>query len=206
METWLIVGLGNPGAEYADNRHNVGFQVADQLVSRWGQSPAAYRRKLGGDLLSVDWSGCRIHVQKPQEYMNLSGGPLQRVMAFFKVSLDRIVVIHDEIDLPFLSLRVKRGGGHGGHNGLRSISQAIGPDYLRVRVGVGRPAGPVGDHGKVTSHVLGGFSRGEQRDLPDLLDRASAAVESLLLHGLAATMNTFNAGAKPAAARTDKTE
>lgn len=199
METWLIVGLGNPGVEYADNRHNVGFQVADQLVSRWGQSPAAYRRKLGGDLLSVDWSGCRIHVQKPQEYMNLSGGPLQRVMAFFKVSLDRIVVIHDEIDLPFLRLQVKAGGGHGGHNGLRSISQAVGPDYLRLRFGVGRPEhARAGERDRVTGHVLGDFSRAEHSELGAGLLRACEAIEVVLEKGVTTAMNEYNRERKPA--------
>src|SRR5262245_54576932 len=123
---WLIVGLGNPGRDYASNRHNVGFMVVDELAHRMSGSHSGFRNKFSSELLSIDFHGQKVHLQKPQEYMNLSGGPVQRAMAFFRIAKSQVLVIHDEIDLPFLRLQVKVGGGHGGHNGLRSISQAIG--------------------------------------------------------------------------------
>jgi PTH1 family peptidyl-tRNA hydrolase len=194
--SWLVVGLGNPGPEYADHRHNVGFMVLDVLASRWGVASSAFRSKFGSQLAEARFqlrgSACRASLQKPMEYMNLSGGPVQRAMAFFRITPQNLIVIHDEIDLPFLRLRVKQGGGHGGHNGLRSISQAIGPDYLRIRVGVGRPNTPGVDKEKVTGHVLGPFSRVEQKDLPGYLDQAADAVEAILEHGVTHAMNHFN--------------
>lgn len=196
---WLVAGLGNPGGDYAGNRHNVGFMVADALASRFGEGPRAFRSKFGSELLSLDFRGQRVHLLKPQEYMNVSGGPVQRAMAFFRIVPARLIVIHDEIDLPFLRLQVKVGGGHGGHNGLRSISQAIGSDYLRLRFGIGRPEhARAGDHERVTSHVLGDFSRSEHADLPAGLLRACEAIELLLEKGTAAAMNAINREAKPA--------
>lgn len=193
---WLVVGLGNPGRDYADNRHNVGFMVVDELASRLGSSPGAFRSKFGSDLLSLDARGQRVHLQKPQEFMNVSGGPVQRAMAFFRIQPAQIIVVHDEIDLPFLRLQVKIGGGHGGHNGLRSISQAIGPDYLRVRFGVGRPDRPGGGSSdprdRVTGHVLGNFSRSERDELSVGLARACEAIETILARGATSAMNTFN--------------
>lgn len=197
---WLVTGLGNPGPEYADHRHNIGFMVVDVLAARWGVSSALFRNKFGSLLAQTDCklggAMLRVHLQKPMEFMNLSGGPVQRAMAFFRIPPKNLIVIHDEIDLPFLRLRVKVGGGHGGHNGLRSISQAIGPDYLRVRVGVGRPAVAGSDKAKagekVTGHVLGAFGRAEQKELPAYLDRAADAVEAILTHGPAQAMNDYN--------------
>jgi PTH1 family peptidyl-tRNA hydrolase len=198
---WLVAGLGNPGPEYADSRHNAGFMVADVLASRWGSGPSAFRTKFHSELLQLDWRGERIYLQKPLQYMNLSGGPVQGAMTFFRVAPPNLIVIHDEIDLPFLRLRVKQGGGHGGHNGLRSISQAIGPDYLRVRVGVGRPGGTSSEGGsgkeRVTGHVLGPFSRADKLELPAYLDRVADAVEAILLQGLAFAMNNFNKDLQP---------
>lgn len=193
---WLVVGLGNPGPDYAGNRHNVGFMVVDELASRWGAGRSAFRAKFGSELLQVDHRGQRVQLQKPQEYMNVSGGPVQRAMAFFRIPPSHVIVIHDEIDLPFLRLRVKVGGGHGGHNGLRSISQAIGADYLRLRVGVGRPqgapAGTVAARERVTGHVLGDFGRSELADLPAGLSQAAMAIETILEQGATAAMNEFN--------------
>ena len=200
MDTpWLVAGLGNPGPEYADHRHNVGFMVLDLLASRWRVEPSAFRAKFGSALAQTDvklghgaqQASFRVHLQKPLEFMNVSGGPVQRAMAFFRVEPKNLIVIHDEIDLPFARLRVKVGGGHGGHNGLRSISQAIGPEYIRLRVGVGRPGAP-GDKTVVTGHVLGSFNRSEQKDLPDYLGRAADAVEAILLEGPTQAMNRFN--------------
>jgi PTH1 family peptidyl-tRNA hydrolase len=201
---WLVVGLGNPGADYADNRHNVGFMVVDELARRWGGSVGAFRGKFGSEILSLEHRGCRVHLQKPQEYMNVSGGPVQRAMAFFRIVPAQVLVIHDEIDLPFLRLQVKAGGGHGGHNGLRSISQAVGPDYLRLRFGIGRPEhARAGERERVTGHVLGNFSRSERTELGPGLERACEAIELILEKGVTSAMNEFNRerkpGAKPAA-------
>lgn len=195
---WLVVGLGNPGRDYADNRHNVGFMVVDELASRLGSSPGAFRSKFGSDLLSLDVRGQRVHLQKPQEFMNVSGGAVQRAMAFFRIPPAQVIVVHDEIDLPFLRLQVKIGGGHGGHNGLRSISQAVGSDYLRVRFGVGRPpgSGPSDPRERVTGHVLGNFSRAEREELRDGLGRACEAIELILSRGATAAMNAYNRDAR----------
>ncbi len=207
---WLVAGLGNPGDEYADNRHNVGFMVLDTLASRWGVPVSAFRSKFGSLLAQADCKlggdRYRVHLQKPMQYMNVSGGPVQGAMAFFRIPPANLIVIHDEIDLPFQRLRVKIGGGHGGHNGLRSISQAIGPDYLRLRVGVGRPGGSnsgadPSKQGKVTGHVLGPFSRAEQAELQDYLARAADAVEAILEHGATFAMNRYNKDLPAAASK-----
>jgi len=132
-------------------------------------------------------------VMKPQEYVNVSGPPVQRIAAFYGVAPPETVVIHDELDLPFGWIKVKVGGGHGGHNGLRSISGTIGPDYARVRCGVGRPHS-AGDRERVIGHVLGPFARAEAKQLPCLIDRAADAVETIIARGAIAAMNRFNAG------------
>jgi PTH1 family peptidyl-tRNA hydrolase len=190
---WLIAGLGNPGPEYEANRHNIGFMVADLLAERWGPGARAFRSKFQSQLLETKFRDARIILQKPMEYMNVSGGPVQRAMTFYKIHPSRLLVLHDEIDLPFGRLRVKEGGGHGGHNGLRSITQAIGADYLRIRVGVGRPPGPTGDRERVAGYVLSNFSRQEKTELSPLLERTAEAVEALLSSGVTYAMNAFNA-------------
>jgi PTH1 family peptidyl-tRNA hydrolase len=178
----LVVGLGNPGREYADTRHNIGFTVMDELARRWGIG--SWRDKFGGEVAQNK----EIVALKPQEYMNLSGQAVQRTKAFYKA--DQVIVIHDEIDLPFGKLRVKVGGGHGGHNGLRSIVENIGADFIRVRCGVGKPA-----QGKerVVGHVLGGFSKEEQESLPFVIGGAADAVELVMVRGTTAAMNIVNA-------------
>ncbi len=128
---WLVVGLGNPGREYAETRHNIGFMVMDELARRW--ELGGWRSKFGGEIAQDK----NVVALKPQEYMNVSGQAVQRTAQFYKP--DQIVVIHDEIDLPFGKLRVKVGGGHGGHNGLRSIIENVGAEFVRVRCGVGKP-------------------------------------------------------------------
>src|SRR5262245_47463274 len=132
---WLIVGLGNPGDEYRETRHNIGFMVVDEFVRRIGG--VSWRSKFGGRVAQVG----EMVILKPQEFMNLSGKATQRTAQFYKVEAAQTLVIHDEIDLPFGMLRVKAGGGHGGHNGLRSMTQHLGEGYVRVRCGVGKPEG-----------------------------------------------------------------
>ncbi len=186
---WLVVGLGNPGPHYAGNRHNVGQMVVDELASRASQAWRAHRSRaavaevrLG--VLPGGAPGPRVVLAKPSSYMNLSGGPVSGLAQYFSVDPERVVAIHDEIDIPFAELRLKRGGGEGGHNGLRDITKALGTrDYLRVRVGVGRPPG----RQDAADHVLRDFSSTERKELPLLVAEAADAVEDLVLLGLEAT-------------------
>jgi peptidyl-tRNA hydrolase, PTH1 family len=187
---WLIVGLGNPGPGYAANRHNVGAMVLDVLASRVGGSLKAHRSgaqvlegRLGGP------AGERVVLVRPTAYMNESGGQVNAAARFFKVDPDHLLVVHDELDIPYADVRLKLGGGEGGHNGLRSISQAIGTkDYLRARVGIGRPPG----RQDPAAFVLKDFSAAERRELPLLLEDAADAVELVLSRGLATAQNTVH--------------
>jgi peptidyl-tRNA hydrolase, PTH1 family len=184
---FLIVGLGNPGREYEHTRHNVGFMVVDELVRRWKLT--GWRDKFGGEIAQQDG----LIVLKPQEYMNVSGQAVQRAQAFYKIEPERTIVVHDEIDLDFGKLRVKVAGGHGGHNGLRSIIANSHDGFIRVRCGVGKP---VGGKERVTGHVLGGFSKSEQAELPFLVGGAADAVELIMSKGATAAMNAVNTDKK----------
>jgi peptidyl-tRNA hydrolase, PTH1 family len=190
---WLVVGLGNPGPTYAGTRHNAGFMVVDLLAQRMGSKFKAHRGR--ADVVEGGFGGptsqerARVALAKPKSYMNESGGPVASLRDFFKVPLDRIVVVHDELDLPYGTLRLKQGGGDGGHNGLRSVTKSLGgPDYLRVRLGVGRPPGQMDP----AAYVLKPFTSAEQRELAFNVDRAADAVEALVLAGLDRAQNTFN--------------
>jgi PTH1 family peptidyl-tRNA hydrolase len=180
---WLIVGLGNPGAGYARTRHNVGFMVANALAERWGL-PAPKKKYAG--LLSEGRAGPggpRVAVLWPQTYMNEAGRSVGPARGAYRVALDHLLVIHDEIDLPFGEVRPRIGGGLAGHNGLKSLKAGLGsPDFVRVRVGVGRPAST--DPEVVASYVLSGFRESDE-DVRDLVERASEAAERIVL-GLAA--------------------
>jgi peptidyl-tRNA hydrolase, PTH1 family len=184
---WLVVGLGNPGPGYAGNRHNVGAMVLDLLAGRAGGRFKAHRSgaavlegRLGGP------SGERVVLVRPTAYMNESGGQVNAAARFFKVEPDRLVVIHDELDIPYGDIRLKLGGGEGGHNGLRSISRALGTkDYLRTRIGIGRPPGRMDP----AAFVLKDFAAAERADLPVLVEESADAVELLLARGLAAAQN-----------------
>lgn len=182
----LIAGLGNPGTRYAATRHNVGFMVAERLAERHGIS---IKRKGYSGLYGVGRiAGCEAAILLPQTFMNRSGGSVQGATAGLKLSTDDLVVIHDEIDLPFGTMRFKKGGGHGGHNGLRSIGQSLGtPEYLRVRVGVGRP-----EYGEVSDYVLSPFAAAERRNLDAVVDEVATAVELLVREGLGDAMNAYN--------------
>ncbi len=186
-DPWLVVGLGNPGPSYAGNRHNVGFMVADLLASRIGGRFKAHKGR--ADLLEGRLVGTRVLLAKPKTYMNLSGGPTASLRDFFKVPVERILCVHDELDVDFGRLRLKRGGGAGGHNGLRSLDSALGSrDYLRVRVGISRPPG----RQDPADYVLKDFSAAERKDLPLELDRAADAVEALLTGTLEAAQNSYH--------------
>ncbi len=188
--TWLVVGLGNPGPSYAGHRHNVGYRVAEELATRMGgrfRSHKSGRADVVEGRLTV--GGPRVVLGRGRCYMNESGGPVAALAKFYKIAADRLVVVHDELDIPFESIRVKLGGGDNGHNGLRSIRTVLGTgDFYRVRVGIGRPAGrqPVADF------VLSDYSAAERKVLPFEVDRAADAVESLLESGLEATQSKFN--------------
>jgi PTH1 family peptidyl-tRNA hydrolase len=192
-ERWLIAGLGNPGPEYSGNRHNAGFMVADLLAERMG---ARFKRDRSRAAVAAGrLAGFPVTLAKPLTFMNLSGRPVATLRSFYKIPPERIVVVHDELDLPFGTLRLKLGGGDNGHNGLRSVTPALGTrDYLRVRVGIGRPPGRM----DAADYVLHDFSAAERKLLPEVLERAADATEALLRRGLAAAQNEFHAAPQPA--------
>lgn len=182
-----MVGLGNPGPSYAGNRHNVGAMVADLLATRIGGRFSSH--KAGADVLQGRLAGASAILAKPRSYMNLSGGATAGVARFFKIPAQNIVVIHDELDLPTQTIRVKQDGGEGGHNGLRSISNALASKgYLRVRFGIGRPPG----RQDPADFVLRDFSAAERSELPIDLESAADAVEMLIRRGLLETQNHFH--------------
>jgi len=183
----LVVGLGNPGPRYAGNRHNAGFFVVDLLAERIGGRFKAHRGRC--DVVEGRVAGVPVVLAKPKSYMNESGGPIVAISRFYKVPVERITVVHDELDLPFGTLRLKRGGGDGGHNGLRSATSALGSkEYARVRFGIGRPPG----RQDPAEYVLRDFSAAERKELDYLVDRAADAVEALLAQGLEVAQNKFN--------------
>ena len=183
----MVVGLGNPGPGYAGNRHNVGVVVVDLLATRMGSRFKAH--KGGSEVLEGRLAGRRVVLAKPRSFMNVSGAPVAGTARFFKVPPTDIVIVHDELDLDFGVLKLKRGGGEGGHNGLRSISTSLAArNYLRVRVGIGRPPGRMDP----ADHLLRDFSAAERRELQFVADRAADAVESLLAAGLVAAQNHFH--------------
>jgi PTH1 family peptidyl-tRNA hydrolase len=183
----LVVGLGNPGNEYRDNRHNVGFMVVDELLARARGSAA--RVKFGAELAEVTLAGKRVLLCKPMEFMNVSGQVVARVAGFWKIPVADVVVVHDELDVPFGRLKLAAGGGPGGHNGVRSMIADLGdPNFARVRFGISRPA-PGRD---AADYVLGDFSRAEEKALPELRMLAADAVEAIVAGGISAAMNRFN--------------
>ena len=196
-EVWLVVGLGNPGPSYAGHRHNVGYLVADELTDRLGdQGGASWRaHKTGradvveGRVGAPGTDGPRVVLARPRSYMNETGGPVKALMTFYKVEPDHVVVVHDELDLPFGTMRVKLGGGDNGHNGLRSLRGALGTgDFYRVRIGIGRPPG----RQDVSDFVLSNYSTTERKDVPFQVYYGADAVESLLVDGLERTQQKFN--------------
>lgn len=189
-DAWLVVGLGNPGPEYARTRHNVGQMVLDELASRLGGSFKVHKSRAQVLESRLRPGGPRVVLAKPMTYMNTSGGPVAGLAKFYDIAPEKIVAVHDEIDIPFAALKLKTGGGEGGHNGLRDMSKALSTkDYHRVRVGVGRPPGRM----DAASYVLKPFSSTEAKELPFLLDDAADAVETLVEHGLLEAQQKFHA-------------
>ena len=184
----LIAGLGNPGSQYEKTRHNVGFMVADVLASRLG-GKFTLHKKSGADLLQGRLAGRPVAIAKPRAYMNVCGRQVAAAAQFFSITPDRIVVVHDELDIDFGSVRLKQGGGEGGHNGLRSLTASTGTkDYLRVRVGIGRPPGRM----DAASYVLKPFSTVERKELGLVCEQAADAVELLLELGLEPAQNRLH--------------
>ena len=195
---WLVVGLGNPGKEYAGNRHNVGFMVADLLASRvgakFGRSKRAHAEVAEGRLANAQGGlsgGPKLVLLKPLTYMNLSGAPVVSTAQFFKVPVANVIAVHDELDVPFGQVRAKRGGGEGGHNGLRSMSKSLSSkEYARVRFGIGRPPG----RQDPADYVLSDFSGAERKELEFLVDRAADVVEAIVLEGVEWAQNKYHGG------------
>lgn len=186
MSRFLIVGLGNPGDRYARTRHNIGFMALERLAERHGATVTTQKFDSLYDTARV--GDTQVVLLKPQTFMNRSGQAVQAAARFYEVAPERIIVLHDEIDLGMGTLRLKVGGGHGGHNGLRDIIQKISTrDFMRVRMGIGRP-----EHGEVTDFVLGRFRESEVVDVDELIYRACAAVELLLAEGIEAAQNRFH--------------
>ena len=187
-DTALVVGLGNPGPQYEKTRHNVGFMVVDALSAR-ERARFSVHKKSGADAVTIRLAGRQVILAKPRTYMNLSGKPVAALARFFSVDPGNLVVVHDELDLDYGTLRLKMGGGEGGHNGLRSISQALGTkDYLRTRVGIGRPPGRMDP----ADYVLKPFSTVERKELDLVCEEAADAVELLLRVGLEAAQNQLH--------------
>ena len=190
---WLVVGLGNPGPTYAGTRHNVGYLVAEELVrrigGRWKSHKTGRADVVEGRLGPIGPDAPRVVIARPRCYMNESGGPVKALATFYKVPAERIVAIHDELDIPFGTLRSKLGGGDNGHNGLRSMRSALGTgDFHRVRVGIGRPPG----RQNPADFVLSNYSTVERKELPFQVDTAADAVECLVEKGLAEAQQRFN--------------
>jgi PTH1 family peptidyl-tRNA hydrolase len=184
---FLLVGLGNPGARYVSTRHNVGFRVVERVAERAGGT--VDKKAFGALVAEVSIAGRKVVVVEPQQFMNVSGQAVASLMGFYKLERSAVIVAHDDMDLPFGRLRLREGGGHGGHNGIRDIQRAIGGnDFPRLRVGVGRP--PEG--WDPADYVLGSWTSAESSQLAPVLDRAADAFESIVGLGLSRAMNQFN--------------
>jgi PTH1 family peptidyl-tRNA hydrolase len=185
---WLVVGLGNPGPDYAPTRHNVGFLVVEELADR-ARGRFAKHKRAHAQVAEERLQGQRAVLAKPSSYMNESGGPVKALLDFYKVPMERLVVIHDELDIQFNTLRLKLGGGDNGHNGLKSIRRSTGSgDFYRVRVGIGRPPG----RQDPADFVLKPWGSTERKELPMLVSDAADAVELLMHEGLERAQNRYN--------------
>lgn len=186
---FLIVGLGNPGASYQATRHNVGFMVLDELAERYNSSFQVHK-KSNSEVVGARLGDHSLILAKPRTFMNLSGGPIRGLCDFYKIPAEKVIVVHDELDLEFGQVRLKKGGGENGHNGLRSTSQTLGTkDYLRIRVGIGRPPGRM----EPASYVLRPFSKQEAADLGAICATAADAAELCVDLGLERAQNEIHA-------------
>ena len=189
-ERWLVVGLGNPGAQYQRTRHNVGFFVVDLLASAIEGPGLRPSGRFKGELVALSLGKHPALLLKPQTYMNLSGESVEPVAHFYRIAPERIIAIHDDVDLELGRLKIKQGGGDGGHKGLRSMSERLGsPDYFRVRIGIGRPR-----YGEVRDYVLQNFAADEQEAVEEVVGTAAKAIRILIARGLREAMNRYNRG------------
>ena len=193
-DAWLIAGLGNPGPDYSATRHNVGFMAVDRIAAMTGAKLSRHKR---GNVLAAEaklgmpGSQTPIILAESLSYMNESGGPIKALLQFYDIPAERLIAIHDELDIPFAALRVKFGGGDNGHNGLKSTRNALGNgEFYRVRIGIGRPPG----RQDPAAFVLKPFASSERAELPELIERAADATCSLITQGLERTQSTFNTG------------
>ena len=189
-DAWLVVGLGNPGSRYESTRHNVGQMVVDELARRRG---ATFKSHRANARVAETWlaaGSAKLVLAKPNSFMNVSGGPVSGLAAFFGIEADRVIVVHDELDIPFDTIKLKVGGGHGGHNGVRDVAKALDtPEFTRVRVGIGRPPG----RQDAADWVLDPFSATERAQLPLLIGDAADAVELVVGEGLLAAQQRYHA-------------
>lgn len=189
---FLVVGLGNPGRKYETTRHNAGFLVADRLSQRFGET--CDRPQLGALVAKIRVQGAEVVVAKPQSFMNLSGQPAASLRGYYKVEVPAVIAVHDELDIPFGQIRVKQGGGHAGHNGLRDLQAKFGDaNFVRVRFGVSRP--PEG--WETANYVLTSWTKAESDEIDALVNRAVDAIEAIVTQGALAAMNAFNTRPKP---------
>lgn len=186
MNTYVIAGLGNPGPQYQWTRHNAGFLFLDRIANL--ENVSINRKNFSG--LAGEWNyrDNRLILLKPQTFMNLSGRSVMQALQFYKLPLSQLIVVHDELDLPYGAARFKQGGGHGGHNGLRSIQEQLGKgDFTRLRIGIGRPP-----HGDTVNYVLGNIPPDQMETLPRVLDGALDMLEMMLDEGIPKAMSLFN--------------
>ncbi len=186
----LVVGLGNPGSEYTENRHNVGFAVVERLAEELGADFS--QRRFQGRVAAGSLGGQKVVLMKPETFMNLSGNAVAEAARFYKVEGEDLIVVHDELDLPLGRLQVRRGGGTAGHNGVTHVAQRLGTkDFVRVRVGIGKPETKDG-RSRVVGHVLGDFAADERELAAEMIERAAKAVRTAIEKDLKAAMNEFN--------------
>lgn len=187
---WLIVGLGNPGSRYLLTRHNVGFMALDYLVQSVGARNSDGKPEMQATTIDFKWDTEAVKLVKPQTYMNLSGESVGELSRYFKVPIDKIIVVHDDVDQPFGQIRIKEKSGDGGHNGIKSLIEHLGTnEFVRVKIGIGRPANT---QMETADYVLQKFSSEEQEKLPDIISKAVDAVEGIIFDGVVKAMNTFN--------------
>ena len=185
-ESWIVIGLGNPGAQYERTRHNIGAMVINQLAI---QNNAKFtNHKSRADIAQFKLSGISVVAATLRCYMNESGGPTKGLTDYFKVKSDRLIVVHDELDIPFEAIRLKQGGSDNGHNGLKSITSVLGADYFRIRMGIGRPVGQQDP----ADFVLKPFNATEKKVLPDFVAKGASSIESLITQGLVDAQSSFN--------------
>ena len=190
--SWVVAGLGNPGKEYAGSRHNTGYLVLDRIAQE--QHVQFGRRRFQGATGEAEISGQRVLLVKPETYYNRSGDCISALLGYFKVPPERLIVVHDELDLKPGHVRIKSGGGDAGNNGVRSVVQSLGtPDFIRVRIGIGKPPPGDADH----RHILGPVQRTGRGDRDSVLDRAAQAVEAIVTQGLARAMGQYNQRVEP---------